>query len=723
MLKAKRYLLLSLLVATSTLAVADQGMWLVNLVQGQLYEDMLASGLELSPWQIYSQEQLSIKDAVVAIDHGQCTGSIISAEGLMITNHHCAYGDIHAHSTLENNYLERGFWAATRTDEIPIAGKSVTFLQRVEDVTERIAIIADSLDRLGARGPRFMGKLEGVLTSQIDSEYELSLHSMWRGQRYYLYYYQTFEDVRLVGAPPVSIGAYGGEQDNWSWPQHKGDFTLYRVYTAPDGSPAKYSEQNIPMKAEKYLEISSGGYSEDDFAMILGYPGSTNRYSPSAELRERLTITNPVVSSVRRSKLNVWKEQMDRDPEVRLKYADKYFNVSNYCDFAKWENLCIEKFGIIEQREALEAELSEWIAQDSIRTAKYGTLLADFERLYEATAELVRNKSYIRETLVTGADITLLAQRLKSLRTHFRKSHRIDCKKHEAIQKFYRSNLISVFEQGDTPTDRELFQVMIETLFECVDMRYIDSELALLFAQFDFDATKFVEYIYSTSVIADRHRFEEFLSGEIEKSDIESDPMFLVANGINIMQLNKMEENICDSLNLSASELKSLYTEAIYTMQQEKGQAVYPDANSTMRITYGNIGGLAPRDGVRYHWQTTTDGVLAKHNAEDYEFCLLDEYKSLLEAGDWGRWAEGDKLYVNFLTNNDITGGNSGSSVLNSRGELIGLAFDGNRESMGGDLQFNTVSGKCVCVDIRYILWVIEKFGNAGHLIDEMAIK
>ncbi|MFI3316111.1 MAG: S46 family peptidase [Rikenellaceae bacterium] len=720
----KRVLALSaLIVVFATPLKADQGMWLVNLVQGQLYQNMLTSGLQLPADQIYSQDYLSIKDAVVAIDHGQCTGSIISPEGLMITNHHCAYGDIHANSTIENNYLEQGFWAASRTDEIPIKGKSVTFLKRVEDVTDRVAIIADSLDKLGPRGPRFLGKLEKVLSEQIDSEYELWLHSMWRGQRYYLYYYQSFEDVRLVGAPPVSIGAYGGEQDNWSWPQHKGDFTLYRVYTAPDGSPASCSAENIPMKAEKYLEISSSGYTQGDYAMILGYPGSTNRYSPSAEVGEKLNITNPVVSSVRRSKLDVWKKHMDRDAQVRLKYADKYFNVSNYCDFAKWENLCIEKFDIIEQREALEAQLTEWIAQDQSRREEYGTLLADFAELYAATAELVTNKAYIRETLVTGADITLLAQRLKSLRTHFRKCHRIDCKRHEAIQKFYKSNLTSVFEQGDAATDKELFEVMIATLFESVDMKYVDGALVDLFAQFDFDAHKFVEYIYSTSVIADRDRFEQFLNSEIEKSDIENDPMFVVANGINIMKLNEMEDAICDSLGYTASELKAKYTQAIYQMQLEKGQAVYPDANSTMRVTYGNVGGLAPRDGVRYHWQTTAEGVLAKHNPDDYEFCLLPHYKSLLEKGEWGRWADNGNMYVNFLTDNDITGGNSGSSVLNGKGELIGLAFDGNRESMGGDLQFNTISGKCVCVDIRYVLWVVENLGHAQHLIDEMSIK
>ncbi|MFI3281632.1 MAG: S46 family peptidase [Rikenellaceae bacterium] len=715
----RRFLLL--LVVLFPLGVfADEGMWLVNLIKGQLYQNMVAAGVAIDGSAIYSEDEISIKDAIVAIDHGQCSGTIISPEGLMITNHHCAYSDIHAKSTIENNYLENGFWAADRADEIPIEGKSVTFLKRVEDVTDQVNIIADSLDKISVRGVRFLGKVEKILTERIESEYQLELNSMWRGQRYYLYYYEVFEDVRLVAAPPLSIGAFGGEQDNWSWPQHKGDFTLYRVYSAPDGSPAKYSSDNIPLKADKYIKVSTAGYTDGDYTMILGYPGSTNRYIPSAELIEKYEILNPTISSVRRAKLDVWKRHMDADAQVRLKYADKYFGVSNYCDFAKWENLSIAKYGIIEEREAQEAELREWISRSDEREAKYGELLSNLDTLYALKADLERNKAYIRETLVTGSDVALLAQRLKSLRSQFNKSPKINCKESAAIQKFYNSNLQSNFVEGDAATDKELFREMLTILLDNVDLKYLGEDLSALILEFDRDADKLTEYIYTSSIITDEARFTEFFSGEITKADIERDPMFILGNGINIMGLNAIEDKLCDNLGFTAAGLKSLYTEALYKMQMEEGRAIYPDANSTMRLTYGNVGSLVPRDGVRYHYQTTAEGVLAKHNPEDYEFALLPHYKSLLEQQQRGRWAESGTLYVNFITDNDITGGNSGSSVLNAKGELIGLAFDGNRESMGGDLQFNSDGGKCVCVDIRYVMWVVEKLGGASYIIDEI---
>ncbi len=717
----KKFIILVLALIPTHL-LADEGMWLVNLIGQELQDRLIAAGVKIPYEQIYSEEYTSIKDAIVAIDHGTCSGTIISPEGLMITNHHCAYSDIHAKSTIENNYLENGFWAADKKQEIPIEGKSVTFLRKVEDVTARVTIIADSLDQISVRGARFLGKVESILTREIDTPYQLSLHSMWRGQKYYLYFYETFEDVRLVAAPPVSIGAFGGEQDNWSWPQHKGDFTIYRVYSAPDGSPAKYSPDNIALKSDKYIEISTKGYTESDYTMILGYPGSTNRYASSAELSEKFTILNPTISSVRRTKLDVWKSHMERDAEVRLKYADKYFNVSNYCDFAKWENLSIQKYGIIEQASLSEAKLSEWISQTEEREAQYGDLLANLNTLYDSKAQLEQNKSYIRETLVSGSDIALLAQRLKSLRTHFRKCHKIDCRDHAAIQRFYHSNLQSGFVDIDAATDKELFTTMLDVLIENVELEYLGDDLAALIKQFNSDSNKLAEYIYQNSIIADQARFNEFFNGEITKDDIENDPMFVVGNGINIMGLNMVESKLCDSLGYSASSLKTLYTKAMYNMQRSEQEAIYPDANSTMRLTYGKVSSLKPRDGVHYHYQTTIQGVIDKDDPTDYEFALLPSYRDLLQCANWGQWSEDNTLYVNFITDNDITGGNSGSSVLNANGELIGLAFDGNRESMGGDLMFNDESGRCVCVDIRYVLWVIEHYGRNSGIINELQL-
>ncbi|HBG24138.1 MAG TPA: S46 family peptidase, partial [Rikenellaceae bacterium] len=397
-------------------ASADEGMWLVNLLDKQLFELMKSKGLELKPGEIYNPEGIALSDAIVAIDGGSCSGSIISPNGLMITNHHCAYGDIHSLSTQENNYLENGFWAMNMSDEKPIKGKSVTFLRGVSDVTDLVNKIIDSLDAAGPRGLFFMNKVSGVIEKKYESNpYEKSLSSMWRGTKYYLYFYETYSDVRLVGAPPVSVGAFGGETDNWGWPQHKGDFAIYRVYSGADGKPAQYSAENKPLVAKRYLSVSSKGVKENDFTMILGYPGRTNRYMSSFELREVFEILNPVISGVRRSKLDVWKKYMDASQELRLKYSDKYFGVSNYTDYAKWENLCIDRFDVIDVLESREAKLAAWISAKPERVAKYGSVLSNLKTAYDVKAEITRIREYFRESMVRGAEFVGLGQRFNGL--------------------------------------------------------------------------------------------------------------------------------------------------------------------------------------------------------------------------------------------------------------------------------------------------------------------
>jgi hypothetical protein len=704
-------------------ANADEGMWLMSQIDRQLFELMEKKGLKLNQNEIYNPESIALSDAIVAIDGGMCSGSIISEKGLMITNHHCAYGDIHSLSTSEHNYLENGFWAMDMTQEMPIKGKSVTFLRGIADVTDLVNHIIDSLDAAGPRGLFFMNKVASVVDERFQSNpYEKSLSSEWRGSKYLLYFYETFSDVRLVGAPPAQIGAFGGETDNWGWPQHKGDFAIYRVYSAPDGSPAEYSDKNIPFAPKRFLTVSSKGVEENDFTMIMGYPGRTNRYSSSFEIKEKFEVLNPIVNSVRRSKLEVWKKYMDKSDEIRLKYADKYFGISNYTDYAKWENLCIDRFDVISKVEEREKMLLEWIGATPERLEKYGKVLDKLQKGYAMKADAEKHKGYFQESLVRGAEFIGIGQRFMGI-TRFLEREKKDSfdLSFPRAKEFY--NIAKdLFASADVEADRELFKVMLGYyLREVPDSFYAESFKTLL-QKFDNNVTAIADYIYDNSVVTDKARLEEFFSATRSVQDILNDPVIEVVNTISIREFNQQLSSIEKESGISLSEQRRLYVHAMYEMQKEMGMNAYPDANSTMRFTFGEVGGIDPRDAVKYHYLTTSKGILEKEDPSNYEFRIGDKLRDALEKEDWGRWGKDGVLYVNFMSDNDITGGNSGSAVLNGKGELIGLAFDGNRESMAGDLYFVEGYTKCVNVDIRYVMWVVEHYAGAANLIEEMVI-
>ncbi|MDD4656508.1 MAG: S46 family peptidase [Bacteroidales bacterium] len=704
-------------------AIADEGMWLVNLIDKQLYELMKSKGLELKPGEIYNPEQIALTDAIVAIDGGMCSGSIISDKGLMITNHHCAYGDIHALSTNENNYLEDGFWAMSMDNEKPIKGKSVTFLRGISDVTNYVNRVIDSLDSAGPRGLFFMNKVSSVVEERYkDSPYEMSLSSKWRGTKYYLYFYETFSDVRLVGAPPTSIGAFGGETDNWGWPQHKGDFAIYRVYTAADGSPASYSDANIPMQPKRFLTVSSKGVEKDHFTMILGYPGRTNRYISSFELKEQFDISNPIASNVRRAKLDVWKKHMDKSDKIRLKYSDKYFGISNYTDYAKWNNLCIERFDVIEEIKKNEAQLTKWIDAKPERVKEYGDVLNRLETGYELKAEAEKYKGYFQESMVRGAEFVALGQRFKGI-TYFLERKQIDTFtiEHSKVKAFCEI-AEDLFATADVEVDRELFKVMVKYYLSEVPESFYAESFVNLLARFNGDSDAMADYIYDNSLITDLERMRAFFSEPRTINDLMSDPVIDVINTMTILPYNKLISSALDSVDISLGAERTKYVSAMYQMQRELAKSIYPDANSTMRLTFGTVDGIKPRDAVKYDYLTTTQGILEKADPDNYEFKITPRLEKLLKEKEWGRWGKDGVLYVNFMSDNDITGGNSGSGVLNGKGELVGLAFDGNRESMAGDVYFVEGYNKCVNVDIRYVLWVIDKYAEASYLIDEMEI-
>jgi hypothetical protein len=721
----KKSILTLSLVLFSLSVFADEGMWLVNLLNKQMYATMKSKGLKLTPDEIYNEGGTSLKDAIVALDGGMCSGSVISANGLMITNHHCAYGDIHALSTPAKNYLEDGFWAMKQDDEIPIKGKTVTFLRRVLDVTDEVNTVIDSLDKTGPRSVFFGRRLSAIMEKRYSNQpYEVSLNSMWRGSKYYMFFYETYSDVRLVGAPPVSIGAYGGETDNWGWPQHKGDFAIYRIYTSKEGKPAEYSPDNVPMQPKKYLTVSAAGVKNNDFTMVLGYPGTTNRYASSYEIQEKFSVLNPIISGVRRAKLEVWKKYMDADPVTRLKYSDKYFNISNYTDYAKWENKCIARFHVINELQAREKELQAWINANPERTAKYGTVLQNLKKGYEIKANITKIREYFRESMIRGPEFLNMGQRMNSLGNNLLKAKKENFSmKDEEVNSFVTKIADVSFTQSSPVADKELFIVMLNYFLKEVPDSFYNPDFKKVLDSLGRNSQRFADYIYDNSIITDSMRMRRFFNSPRTLKDLFADPIISVVKTLGIREYNAMEDSLLDAAKIDLSKERGLFVKAMYEMKNDKGIAQYPDANSTMRLTYGTVGPIEPYDAVYYHYQSSSQGIMEKYNPADYEFNLTSRMQDLLQKGDWGKWGQNGKLYIDFLSDNDITGGNSGSPVMNAKGELIGLAFDGNRESMAGDVFFKNGYNKMVSVDIRYVLWIIEKYAGASNIINELNIK
>ena len=689
-------------------AKADEGMWMINLINTALEKQMQERGLELSANEIYNADApgASISDAVVSLEFG-CTGSIISDQGLLITNHHCAYSDVHSLSTPECNYLEEGFWAFNADEERVIPGKKVYFLKKVLDVTKEVEELKASLEAQNiGTGIR---KLSYLMEKEYSEETGLEawLASMWGGSKYYIALYEVFSDIRLVAAPPVSSAAFGGDVDNWEWPQHKCDFAMYRVYTAPDGSPAEYSPANIPMKPEAKINISLKGYQDGDFTMIIGYPGSINRYSSSYEVDFNETLKHPISNRIRGEQMSIMKKWMDTDPDIRLKYADYFFSLSNVQELYSGEVECFGRFDVVEKKAALEKELQEWIKASPERMEEWGDLLASLEKNYTALREPERNASYYRETLIRGTRIGTIIRRIFNSRT----PSNID------------KRTLREFAEIDLRVEKDLMLYAIKEYVSNVDPVYFSHLQKELMVSYSGDIDALAADLWAESLFSTPESIERIFSGQASQEEILADKLGRFIMDVKITAFNEAKIKAEDGV--STLELDRAYTHALYQMRLDKGIMQYPDANSTMRITYGTVGPIEPRDGMICDWKTTPAGILEKFNPADYDFWLSDRQYLLYSARQWGRWGFGDNgqdMYVNFLTDNDITGGNSGSPVLNSRGELIGLAFDGNKESLASDAMYIPGYNKCVCVDIRFILWTLDRYAGMTRIIEELGL-
>jgi hypothetical protein len=709
-------ILIILCISLSFKARADEGMWLLPLIEKLNIGKMTELGLKLSAEDIYSVNQTSIKDAIV-IFGGGCTGEIVSSQGLILTNHHCGYSSIQSHSTVEHDYLQDGFWAMSKEQELPNPGLAVTFLVRIEDVTELIlSNVKPGMTETERTSIINAARLAIEKKITEGTGYRASVSSFYGGNYFYLLIYERFTDVRFVGAPPSSIGKFGFDTDNWEWPRHTGDFSVFRVYSGPDGKPAPYSPQNIPLKPKHHLPVSIKDLNKDDFAMILGYPGRTQRYYTSYEVNEIFKITNPNRIKIRGVKQEKWMEDMLADQKVNIQYASKYSSSSNYWKYSIGQNQGLERLKVIAKKEELENQFNTWVAADATRKAKYGQALNQIKTSIEGRAELQNAQQYISEVFLQGCEILQLNQIATALINAFQVE---DMSKLEALTASIKNRVGDIYKDYNPSTDKKAMKALISLYRADVPGKYHpDFYTIAVDKKFKGDVDRFVDDMFSKSVFASEEKLMAFLDKPSLKTLL-SDPVYTTAVSINKVALEvsgnlaKFDENLTTG--------RRLWTAALMEMIPEK--TLYPDANSTMRLSYGTIQDYDPKDAVTYKYYTTLQGVVDKYVPGDYEFDLPQRLIDLNNKKEFGRYASPKgHMPVCFLTTNDITGGNSGSPVMNANGELIGLAFDGNWEAMSGDIAYESELQRTIVVDIRYVLWTIDVFAGAKHLVDEMTI-
>lgn len=716
--KMKKLILIFIinLVLVNPLLKADEGMWLLPLLDELNIEVMQDMGLALSAEDIYSINNSSIKDAVV-IFGGGCTGEIVSPEGLLLTNHHCGYGAIQSHSTVENDYLSDGFWAMSREEELPTPGLKVTFLVKMEDVTASIMEeLAPDMSE-----PARLQKVESISDSienavEDDSDYKAVVRSFFGGNQYFLLIYQQYNDVRLVGTPPSSIGKFGADTDNWMWPRHTGDFCVFRVYMGPDGQPAEYSPDNIPLKPKHYFPVSLKGIEDGDFAMILGYPGGTDRYMTSWELKELQQIVHPNRVKIRGIRQELMMEDMLEDDKVRIQYSSKYSRSSNYWKFSIGQSQGIDRLNLITKRQVLEAEFREWARENGENENSHAASLDLIKEAVEARGPYKHAVQYMNESLMRGIeivnfglDLLPLQRALESEPGNEDKINGIVASLKESSEEFYKDY--------NPPTDKKIASAMIKVFIENVPVENQPALFPELKRKYKGNYEKYVEKLYSKSIFTEEDEFFDFLANP-DSRKLEKDPVMELALSIydKFVELYALSQQYDEKFNKG----HRLFIDGLMKMKPD--MKFYPDANFSMRLTYGTAGGYVPRDAVYYEYVTTLKGVMQKEDPDNWEFEVPDKLKELYQDKDYGRYGKDGQMITCFITNNDITGGNSGSPVLNGNGELIGLAFDGNWEAMTGDIAFEPELQRTISVDIRYVLFIMDKFAGAKHLVDEMTI-
>ncbi len=693
---------------------ADEGMWLPMLLKNN-YAEMQRLGLKLTPEQLYDVNHSSIKDAIVWFNGG-CTSEIISDQGLLLTNHHCGYDAITKHSTTADNILDNGFFAKSFDQEKPNPSMWVSILVRMEDVSDRVNKAINGLEGKAADAKQAEVFKEIEKEATANTHYEASIRSFFRDNAFYLFVFERFTDVRLVGAPPQSIGKFGGEVDNWVWPRHTADFSMFRIYADKDNKPAPYSKDNVPYKPKKFLPISIKGLNEGDFTMVYGYPGRTNRYETSYGIELATEKTNPAIVALRDIRLSAWKQEMNKSDSTRLLLSSQYAKISNYWKYFIGQTEQLKRLKVYEQKKQEEKEFVEW----TIKNPQYADILPNYEKAYADYTKYALHSIYLKEG-ISGSSILSQALKFNSLDQALESKD--EAKISKAVESLKKRN-DGFYKWFNVASEEKILASIAQMVYENLPADQHPAYLATIVKKYKGKTNeetfkKFASDVFKKSIFISETSVNKFLEKPDSKK-LKNDPAYAFAKAFYTNYFENIYSHT-EAFDVVNEKEGKRYIKALMEMKKEKN--FYPDANSTMRLTYGNVKAYAPKDGVEYSYYTTLTGVMEKENPSEFSFNVPSKLKELYKAKNFGEYADKNgEMRVAFISNNDITGGNSGSPVINGNGELVGLAFDGNWEAMSGDIYFDSKYKRTISNDIRYVLFLIDKYGEASNLIKEMQI-
>ena len=696
--------------------MADEGMWLPMLLKNN-YEQMQKDGLKLTPEQLYDINHSSLKDAI-CLFNGGCTSEIISDKGLVLTNHHCGYEAIAGHSTTADNILDNGFWAKSFDEEKTNPGMWVSILVRMEDVSDKVnkALEGVAEKDMDAKRAEIFKSIETEAAK--GTHYEARVRSFFKDNAYYLFVSEKFTDIRLVAAPPQSIGKFGGETDNWMWPRHNADFSMFRIYANKNNEPAPYSKDNVPYKPKQFLNVSIKGVNEGDYTMIYGFPGRTNRYENSFGIKLATDKTNPATVALRDVRLTLWKQEMDKSDSTRLVMSSRYAQIANYWKYYIGQTEQLKRLKVYEEKMEIEKQFTEWAKNKP----EYASILPAFEKAYADYNLYALHATYMREC-IGGSSIMANAMKYRTIEKALsaEKPTPDDLKK--AIDAL-KTDAGDYYKSFNVASEEKILAALTQMFYENIPADQQPEYMAKLMKKYKGKTTKetfekFAKAVFKKSFFVSKEQTLKFLE-KPDLKELEKDPAFEFAKAFYNNYNDRIKPHI-DAFNVINNTQGKLYIKALMEMQPTKN--FYPDANSTMRLTYGNVKSYIPKDGVDYKYYTTLAGVMEKENPKSFEFMVPPKLKELYNKKDFGAYADNNgEMHTDFISNNDITGGNSGSPVMNANGELVGLAFDGNWEAMSGDIFFDSKYKRTISVDIRYILFLIDKYGEASNLIKEMNI-
>ena len=709
-MKSVRLLLLLLL--SFPLFAQQGGMWIPSLLEGMNENEMTSLGMKMTAQDIYDVNNASLKDAIPHFNNG-CTSEIISPKGLLLTNHHCGYGQIQSHSSLEHDYLQNGFWASTPKDELANPGTSATFIVRIEDVTNNVLEGVSSLLSEEDKLKKIEANIAMLVNSSPkESWQENRVRTFYDGNQYMLFVVEVYKDVRLVGAPPSSIGKFGSDTDNWVWPRHTGDFSLFRIYADKNNRPAEYSEDNVPYTPKHYLPISVDGVAENDFTLVFGYPGTTDEYLPSVAIEQVINVKNPARIAIRDAALAIQDKYMRADPQIKIQYASKFARIANYWKKWKGESLGLTKSNAVAIKKQQEKELTAAINKNG-KQQEYGNLLSEFQQYYSEIEPYALSREYFLETVLRNVELLKIAFKTYQLEQAYNS---------KGTQSFNdrRDNLVASldnhFKNYSKQVDKEVFQALITLYAKNVPAQFLPATFKNL------NATELTNKVYTNSAFVNEEALKKLLDGNAETvlKNLHSDAGFQVVKEMADTYIEKANPKY-EALNLKISALQREYMKALLELSPEEAR-IFPNANSTLRVTYGKVNGYSPADAIYYQPVTYLEGVMEKYVPGDYEFDVPQKLLTLMETKDYGPYGENGKMPVNFIGTNHTTGGNSGSPAIDAYGNLIGLNFDRVWEGTMSDYFYDPAICRNIMVDARYILFIIDKYAGAKHLVDEMTL-